>query len=115
MSGHIDDAARIRWAGLRGLLTYYVLFFIHLESRKVDIAGITVHPHERWMQQMARNMTMEGCGAVRDCRYLLHDRDTHNRSGCPSCWWPSTPRVSLAERSEKREYSRQFESHLGTG
>jgi len=42
----------------------------------VDIAGITVHPDERWMQQIARNVTMEGCGALRDCRYLLHDRDT---------------------------------------
>ena len=31
---------------LRGLVTY-VLFFIHLESRRVDIAGITVHPDER--------------------------------------------------------------------
>ena len=61
---------------LRGLVTYYVLFFIHLESRKVDIAGITVHPDERWMQQMARNVTMEGAGALQDCRYLLHDRDT---------------------------------------
>jgi hypothetical protein len=61
---------------LRGLVTYYVLFFIHLESRKVDIAGITVHPNERWMQQMARNVTMEGAGALQDCRYLLHDRDT---------------------------------------
>jgi hypothetical protein len=60
----------------RGLVTYYVLFFIHLESRRVDIAGITVHPDERWMQQIARNVTMEGCGALRDCRYLLHDRDT---------------------------------------
>jgi len=59
----------------RGLVTYYVLFFIHLESRRVDIAGITVHPDERWMQQIARNVTMEGCGALRDCRYLLHDRD----------------------------------------
>ena len=35
---------------LRGLMTYYVLFFIHLESRKVDIAGITVHPDACWMQ-----------------------------------------------------------------
>jgi len=61
---------------LRGLVTYYVLFFIHLESRRVDIGGITVHPDERWMQQMARNVTMEGCGALLDCRYLLHDRDT---------------------------------------
>ena len=25
---------------------------------------------------MARNVTMDGCGALRDCRYLLHDRDT---------------------------------------
>ena len=61
---------------LRGLVTYYVLFFIHLESRRVDIAGITVHPDEPWMKQIARNVTMEGCGILRDCRYLLHDRDT---------------------------------------
>jgi transposase InsO family protein len=61
---------------LWGLVTYYVLFFIHLESRKVDIAGITVHPDEQWMKQMARNATMEGWGTLRDCRYLLHDRDT---------------------------------------
>jgi putative transposase len=60
---------------LRGLMTYYVLFFIHLESRRVDIAGITIHPNEPWMNQMARNVTMEGCGILRDCRYLLHDHD----------------------------------------
>ena len=28
------------------------------------------------MRQIARNVTMEGCGTLRDCRYLLHDRDT---------------------------------------
>src|SRR5674476_1708809 len=28
------------------------------------------------MQQMARNVTMEGCCTLQDCRYLLHDRDT---------------------------------------
>jgi putative transposase len=61
---------------LRGLVTYYVLFFIHLESRQVAIAGITVHPDELWMKQMARNVTMEESGILRDCRYLLHDRDT---------------------------------------
>ena len=60
---------------LHGLVTYYVLFFIHLESRRVDIAGITVHPDEPWMKQIARNVTMEGCGILRDCRYLLHDRE----------------------------------------
>src|SRR5260370_8123241 len=61
---------------LRGLVTYYVLFFIHLESRRVDIAGITVHPDERWMQQIARNVTMEGSAALRTYSYLLHDRHT---------------------------------------
>ena len=61
---------------LRGLVSYYVLFFIHLESRRVAIAGITDHPNEQWMQQMAPNATMEGCGTLRECRYLLHDRDT---------------------------------------
>ena len=55
---------------LRGLVTYYVLFFIHLESRRVDIAGITIHPDEAWMRQIARNVTMEGYGTLRDCRYL---------------------------------------------
>ena len=61
---------------LRGLVTYYVLFFIHLESRKVEIAGITTHPTDQWMKQMARNVTMERRGALGDSRYLLHDRDT---------------------------------------
>jgi putative transposase len=61
---------------LRGLVTYYGLFFIHLDSRRVDIAGLTVHPNEAWMKQTARNVTMDDCGALRDCRYLLHDRDT---------------------------------------
>ena len=44
--------------------------------RRARETGITVHPDERWMQQMARNVTMEGYGALRDCRYLLHDRDS---------------------------------------
>jgi putative transposase len=41
-----------------GLATYYVLFFIHLASRKVHVAGVTLHPDEPWMVQMARNVTM---------------------------------------------------------
>ena len=31
----------------RGLVTYYVLFFIHLESRRISLAGITRHPGAR--------------------------------------------------------------------
>lgn len=60
----------------RGLVTFYVLFFIHLGSRKVEVAGITPHPNEVWMQQMARNVTMDDWGFLGNCRYLLHDRDS---------------------------------------
>jgi putative transposase len=62
----------------RGLVTYYVLFFLHLETRRVTIAGITDQPEQIWMQQMARNATLEGEGwlRLRKVRYLLHDRDT---------------------------------------
>jgi len=60
---------------LRGLVTFYVLFFIHLESRKVEVAGITPHPNEAWMKQIARNVTMDEWGFLESRRYLIHDRD----------------------------------------
>ena len=60
----------------RGLATYYVLFFIHLESRRVSLAGLTRHPTSEWMLQMARNATDENSGFLRGQQYLLHDRDT---------------------------------------
>ena len=41
-----------------GILSYSVLFFMHLDTRRVHIAGITLNPDERWMKQMARNLTM---------------------------------------------------------
>jgi putative transposase len=52
-----------------------VLFF-NLESRRVSVAGITKHPDEAWMEQMARNATDESWGHLEHRRYALHDRDT---------------------------------------
>ena len=60
----------------RGLATYYVLFFLHLETRRVTLGGITRHPTETWMEQMARNAIDESSGHLRQVRYVLHDRDT---------------------------------------
>ena len=59
-----------------GLATYYVVFLIHLESRRITIAGMTRHPTETWMEQMARNVTDASTGCLGDIRYVLHDRDT---------------------------------------
>ena len=61
---------------LGGLVTYYVLFFIHLGSRQVHVAGVTPHPNEAWMVQVARNVTMEEWGFLAPGQYLIHDRDT---------------------------------------
>jgi putative transposase len=60
----------------RGLVTYYVLFFIHLESRRVALAGITRHPEQHWMEQIARSATDEEWGYLHPCHYVLHDRDS---------------------------------------
>jgi len=59
----------------RGLVTYYVLFFIQLDSRRISIAGITDRPDACWMRQVACNATFEGAGHLNGCRYVLHDRD----------------------------------------
>ncbi len=64
--------------------TYYVLFFIHVGSREVYIAGMTPNPDEQWMKQIARNVTMTDCDFISNCRYLLHDRDS---KFCDSFRW----------------------------
>ena len=61
---------------LGGLVTYYVLFFLHLGSRRVHVAGVTPHPNAAWMVQVARNVTMEEWGFLAPDQYLIHDRDT---------------------------------------
>ena len=38
----------------RGLVTYYVLFFIELGARRVCLGGITRHPDAGWMEQVAQ-------------------------------------------------------------
>jgi transposase InsO family protein len=60
---------------LGGLVTFYVLFFIKLDTRQVHIAGVTAHPNEAWMKQMARNLTMEEWGILKPGQYLIHDGD----------------------------------------
>ncbi|MFT7486604.1 MAG: putative transposase, partial [Candidatus Paceibacteria bacterium] len=60
----------------RGLLTYYVLFFIDLKSRAVTIAGITTNPDESFMARVARNLTDASSGFLNSHRVLICDRDT---------------------------------------
>ena len=43
----------------KGPITYYVLFFIHLETRRICVSGITRHPDQEWMEQQARAVAGE--------------------------------------------------------
>lgn len=58
------------------MATYYVLFFVQLETRRVTFAGITRHPTAEWMLQMSPKATDAESGHLLGQRYLLHDRDT---------------------------------------
>jgi transposase InsO family protein len=58
-----------------GLITHYVLFFIHHKTRKVLIGGITTNPDGQWCEQIARNVTAYD-GELTGAQYLIHDRDS---------------------------------------
>jgi putative transposase len=60
---------------LVGLVRYFVFFVIDIETRRVEIAGITCAPSGMWMQQIARNLTSHEDGFLRGVRYLILDRD----------------------------------------
>jgi hypothetical protein len=58
---------------LRGL---YVLVFIHHDSRRVRIAGITTNPVASWVTQQARNLSMDLADHTNALKFLIRDRDT---------------------------------------
>ncbi len=58
-----------------GWVRYFVLFFIDLKTRRVEIAGIVRQPDGEWMKQVARNLTDADSGFLNAARYLIHDRD----------------------------------------
>jgi len=60
---------------LTGLVRYFVLIVIRLETRRVEVAGIVQQPYGRWMAQVARNLTDVGAGFLPDGCYVIHDRD----------------------------------------
>ena len=59
-----------------GLTTYYLLFVIELNTRRVHFAGSTVHPNDAWMKQTARELTDHFDGFLAGKKFLIMDRDT---------------------------------------
>jgi transposase len=52
----------------------YILFFIALETRRIEFVACTANPDGRWVAQQARNLVMQP-GDERPFRFLIHDRD----------------------------------------
>ena len=59
----------------RGLVTHYVFFVIHHATRMVEIAGITQNPDGNFMARVARNLTDNVDGFLRNMSYLILDND----------------------------------------
>ncbi|XHR30520.1 MAG: integrase core domain-containing protein [Chthoniobacteraceae bacterium] len=59
-----------------GKVTYYVLFFIHVGTRRVRVIGTTCQPNGPWVEQQARNLVMELAERGERAMYLLRDGDT---------------------------------------
>ncbi len=58
-----------------GLVRYFVLFAIDLQTRRIEVAGIAQQPDGEWMKQIARNLTDADDGFLNGAHYLIHDRD----------------------------------------
>ena len=53
----------------------YVLFFLHVQTRRVFVAGCAAHPTAAWAAQQARNITWDLADAGIRPTILLRDRD----------------------------------------
>ncbi len=62
------------------LQTWYVLFFIELQTRRVFVAGCTEHPSAAWVTQQARNLAWQLEDESRRPTLLIRDGDAK----CPA-------------------------------
>ncbi len=93
-----------------GLVRYFVLFVIDLQTRRIEIAGIVQQPDGEWMKQIARNLTDADSGFLNGTRYLIHDRDPLFTEGFRKLLKPSGVKtVKLPARSpDLNAYAERF-------
>jgi putative transposase len=67
---------------ISGLVRYWVLFVIALETRRVEIVGISPAPDAAWMQQLGRNLTDPGEGFLSGKGQVILDHDPETGEAC---------------------------------
>jgi putative transposase len=60
-----------------GLVEMFALFFIHSDSRRVHLVGMTANPDRGWMVQQASNIAMIFDEESVPPKYLLRERDSN--------------------------------------
>jgi putative transposase len=61
---------------LRGVVDLYILFFIHVGTRRVHVAGVSTNPDRIWTAQAARNVSMAFAETPDRPQYLIRDLDS---------------------------------------
>ena len=69
------DFFTVEVLSLAGLVRYHVFIVIELATRRGHLAGVVHEPGERWMMQVARNLTDDIDGFLNSRRFLILDRD----------------------------------------
>jgi putative transposase len=59
----------------------YVLFFLSLETRRIEFVACTPNPTGAWVTQQARNLLMATDDRQQPLRFLIHDRDAKFTGG----------------------------------
>jgi putative transposase len=59
----------------KGLVDIYLLFFIHIGSRRACLAGLTPNPDRAWVLQQARNFPLHAADLPIKPTMLLRDND----------------------------------------
>jgi transposase InsO family protein len=81
LKGHWDVMAAIDFTTVEvwtkgGLTTFYLLFAMEFNTRRVHFVGCTPNPKEPWMKQAARELTACDDGFLTGKRFVTMDRDT---------------------------------------
>jgi len=70
------DFVTKRISTIKGHVDAYLLFFIHVETRRVCVSPATLHPTGVWVAQQARNFSMWAAEQGLAVAYVIRDRDT---------------------------------------
>ena len=71
-----SDFLTVRTATLGGIVDLYVLFFIHVGTRRAFVTGISANPTSSWVTQQARNASMQMAEWGLPATHVLIDHDT---------------------------------------